>query len=207
MTPPCAFFPPLCARAFQNLSRHLPNAVVFFSSCCNECHVIVKRCVLWNRLFSDCPLETDTLGEVDATARLQATKSVAETVAELSEADVSCPPLANEAHKKCKLRMQESSMTRRKSKPESSADSREHAAASLQPQGQSTATLRDVTTYISALQSLHCVERNEQQRVDRMRRAGRPASLDSKREDASGEAMFHILPYCCFNTHNTLLLC
>ena len=44
---------------------------------------------------------------------------------QLSEADVSCPPLANEAHKKCKLRMQESSMTRRKSKPESSADSRE----------------------------------------------------------------------------------
>ena len=59
---------------------------------------------------------------------------------------------------------------------------------------------------LSARQSLHCVERNEQQRVDRMRRAGRPASLDSKREDASGEAMFPILPYCCFNTHNALLL-
>ena len=75
-------------------------------------------------------------------------RGVAKQPRERSEADVSCPPLANEAHKECKLRMQESSMTRRKSKPKNSADSREHAAASLEPQRQSTATLRDVTTYI-----------------------------------------------------------
>ena len=47
--------------------------------------------------------------------------------------------------------------------------------------------------------------RHENQRVDCMRRAENCLAGARREKICNGEAMFPILPYCCFNTHNTLL--